>query len=104
MVCAGLESLDEYTMATILQFPATCYPQYWAVVMAGVFVIITSILFAADRIRNPNADFISCAGVGAVATIFVSLPGTLIGFIEPAIFLEIFVVGGIFIGIWFFKK
>jgi len=43
-------------------------------------------------------------GISAIATIFVSLIGTLIKIIQPDIFIEIFVIGMIFIVVWLLKK
>ena len=104
MVCAGLETLVDTSITGILSYPGICDPQFYAKIMGAIFVILSMGLFMRDRDREIKPDMISSLGVSAIATIFLSLIGTLIGFIQPDIFIEIFVVGMIFIVIWMLKK
>lgn len=104
MVCAGIETLADTSITGILSYPGICDPQFWAKIMGGIFVILSFGLFMWDREREIKPDMISSMGVGAIATIFLSLIGTLVGFIQPDIFIEIFVVGMILIVVWMLKK
>ncbi len=104
MVCAGLETLVDTSLVGILSYPGICDPQFYAKIMGAIFFILSFGLFMWDREREIKPDFISSMGVAAMATIFLSLIGTLIGFIQPDIFIEIFVIGMILIVIWMLKK
>ena len=104
MVCAGLETLVDNSITGILAFPTSCDYQFYAKIMAALFVIIAMTLFYRDKHRGIKADMISAMGVSAIATIFVALIGTFIKIIQPDIFIEIFVMGMIFIVLWMLKR
>lgn len=104
MVCVGIETLSDKSITGILSFPTICDPQFYAKIMAGIFIILAFGLFMRDRERETKPDIISALGVSAIAVIFLSLIGSLIGFIQTSIFIEIFVVGMIFVVIWMLKK
>ncbi len=104
-LCPGLEILGtDPTIVDLLSYPSVCVSQFYAVVLAGLFIIIASILYFSDEERIPKSDFISAMGVASIATIALGLAGTLVGFIEQTIFIEILVPGIILVVIWFFKK
>lgn len=104
MVCAGLETLPDSSITTILRYPTSCYYHFWGLVMFGFFIILTLTLYNNDMKRLPKADMISSMGVSALATIFVTALGTLVGIIESDIFIYITVIGVVFIIMWIFKK
>lgn len=104
MVCGGLETLTDQSIKSILLFPTTCDYYFYAKIMGAFFIIIAFILYKAEQKKLVKADMISSLGVSALATIFISLIGTLVGFIQADIFIEILVVGIIFITLWIFKK
>jgi hypothetical protein len=72
--------------------------------MAAFFIIVAMILYNRDKEKLQKPDMMSAFGVSAIATIFVALIGTFIKIIEPDIFIEILVIGFIFIVIWLLKK
>lgn len=104
MVCVGIETLSDKSITGILSFPTICDPQFYAKIMAAIFVILSLGLFMRDRGREIKPDIISSLGVSAIAVIFLSLIGTLIGIIQTSIFIEIFVIGMILIVIWMLKR
>lgn len=104
MVCVGLEALTDNTITGILAFPSSCDFHFWAKIMAGFFIILTLILFREDEEKITKPDLISAMGVSALATIVISLMGTLVGFISSEVFIEIFVVGIILVVLWMFKR
>ncbi len=104
MVCAGIETLADTSITGILSYPTICDAQFYAKIMAAIFIILAFGLFMRDRERETKPDIISAFGVSAIATIFLTLIGTLIGFIQQTIFIEIVVVGMIFIVVWMLKK
>ena len=104
MVCAGLETLTDNTIIGILQFPTSCFYNFYMIIMLAFFIVVSLTLYGVDRGRQVKADMISSLGVGAIATIFVSLFGTFIEIIQPDVFIKILVGGLVFIVIWLIKK
>ncbi len=104
MVCAGLETLVDNSITGILAFPTSCDYQFYAKIMGAFFIVLSMILYNRDKDKFIKSDMISALGVSAIATIFVALIGTFIKVIQPDIFIEIFVIGMIFIVIWLVKK
>lgn len=104
MVCTGLETLADQTITGILAFPTSCYYQFYAMMMGVLFIVITFTLKAVDEEKFLKSDTISAMGFSAIVTIFISLIGTTINIIQPDIFIEIFVIGMIFVVIWLLKK
>ena len=103
VTCKGLETLTDNTITGILAFPTSCDYQFYAKIMGAIFVILEMILYNWDKDKLIKPDMISSMGVSAIATIFIALIGTLIKIIQPDIFIEIFVIGMIFIIIWLLK-
>ena len=103
-LCPGIETLSDTSIVGILSYPTICDTQFYAKIMAAIFIILAFGLFMRDRDRETKPDMISAMGVSAIAVIFLSLIGTLIGFIQQTIFIEIFVVGMVLIVIWMLKK
>ena len=104
MVCSGLETLIDNSITGILAFPTSCDYQFYAKVMGAFFLILSSILYFKDKDKFLKADMISAMGVSALVTIFISFIGTAIKIIQRDIFIEIFVIGIVFITIWLLKK
>lgn len=103
-LCPGIETLSDTSIVGILSYPTLCDTQFYAKIMAAIFIILAFGLFMRDRDRETKPDIISAMGVSAIAVIFLSLVGTLIGFIQQTIFIEIFVIGMVLIVIWMLKK
>lgn len=104
MVCKGLEGYNITGIESFLSWPTTCDYYFYAKIMAAFFVILTFVLYNKERDRTVKPDMISILGVSSLATIFVTLIGSLIGFIQADVFIEILVAGLIFIAIWMFKR
>lgn len=105
MVCAGFDPAVYTGISGFLSYPTSCIPQFYAYIMGALWVILTFILYNREKDDNKilKPDFLSSMGVSAIAIIFISLIGTLLGIIQSDIFIEIIVVGLIFIAIWIFK-
>ena len=104
MVCRGLEALTDDTIIGMLEFPTTCFYRFYEMQMGALFIILTFILYNIDSDKFIKSDMLSCMGISALAVIFLSLLGTTIGIIKADIFIEIFVMGMIFVVIWLLKK
>lgn len=104
MVCKGLEILTDNTILGILQFPTSCDYYFYFKIMAAFFIIIAMLLYNQDRDKFLKSDMISALGVSGIATIFVSLLGTLIKIIQQDVFIEILVICSMFIIFWLVKR
>lgn len=88
----------------ILKVPLGCDYYFYGKIMLGLFIIFTLLLYIADRKRMIKADLLSCLGVSAIATILISIAGTLLEIITTDILVIIIVIGLIFISVWILKK
>lgn len=104
MVCAGIETIKDVGLTGFLQYPTTCDYLFYAKIMFAFWFVLVMTLYWVDWTRNRSPDVISCLGVASLGTIFVSLAGTLSGIIQQDIFLGVFVIGIIFVGMWLFKR
>ncbi len=104
MVCAGLETLVDQSITGILAFPTSCDYYFYLKMMAAFFIVGASSLFFAEKLRYQKGDMLSCMGISAIATIFMSILGTFLKIIQPDIFIEILVACMIIIAIWIIKK
>ena len=104
MVCGGLENLVDNSITGLLAFPTSCDYYFYAKIMFAFWLIVAIVLFRADKDKYLKSDFISASGVSAIATIFVSLIGTLLKIIQADVFIEIFVIGMVLIVLWLLKR
>lgn len=103
-LCPGIETLADTSITGILSYPALCDVQFWAKILAAIFVILSFGLYMRERERETKPDLISAMGVSSIAVIFLALIGTMIGFISQFIFIEVVVIGMVFIAIWMLKS
>lgn len=104
MVCAGFDA-DVYTgIAGFLSYPSSCDYHFWAKILFGLWVILVFILYQSEKDKIVKPDILSIMGVSSLAIIFIAAMGSIVGFISSGIMLEVFVVGMIFVAIWFFKR
>ncbi len=106
MVCDGLNATINEGISGILAYPTTCDYYFYSKIMAAIWIILTMILYFNEKEKDniPKPDMISCLGISSLATIFIALAGSLLGIIQTDVFIEIFVMGMIFVAIWLFKR
>jgi hypothetical protein len=106
MVCEGLESLGvgNQTLSNLLSYPTTCVPQFWTMILVSFFIVVTFLIIFFERERVQKVDWWSSMGVSALATIFVTIGGSIAGFIPRIIVIQIVVAGMLLIAIWMFKR
>ena len=104
MVCAGLNGTINTGISGILAYPTTCDYYFYSKILVAIWIILTFILYFKDKENMIKPDWISCMAISSIATIFIALAGSLLNIVQPDIFIEIFVVGMIFIVIWLFKR
>ena len=108
MVCLGFTGIG--SIADLLVWPTSCSYWFYLVVFATVFITLSLILYNRQKDEEVKGDFISSMGVSAIATLFLSLIGTLIKnsegipMLQQDVFIYIFAMSIIFILLWFFKR
>ena len=104
MVCQGIETLSDTGIAGFMSYPTTCDFQFYAKIMAALWLILVFTIFGTEKRRFGKSDAISAMGVSSLAIIFISIIGTLLGIIQPQVLIEIIVFGIIFITLWLLRK
>ena len=104
MVCAGIETATISGIEGILTYPLSCDHFFYLKFIIAIFIILAFVLWRVEEAQLKQPDMISILGVSAIATIFISVMGSLIGIITRDIMIYIVVGGSVFITIWFLKK
>lgn len=103
MAFPGIETVGT-SISEILSYPTTGDYYFYAKILAGIWVILTFILYRKEEDRLGRGDIVSSMGVSAIATIFLSVIGSLFGIIQNDVNIQIIVGGLVFIILWLFKK
>lgn len=107
-LCGQMTGLS--TFGDWLVYPTECSYYFYLPILGALFILIAWTLYRVEVEKFVKADLISSLGVASIVTIFLALIGTLIKntssipVIQQDIFLYVFSVGIVFIGIWFFKR
>lgn len=104
MVCSGIENLTNSTILGILQYPTTCFYNFYLLIMVAIFVVFTFSLYFAEKTFSARGDIVSSMGVSAILTIFLATIGSAVGIIQRDTLLTIIAVGMVFIVVWFLKR
>lgn len=105
MVCGGLEILgSDPGILDLLRYPTTCDYYFYAKIMFGLWFILTFGVFKIEEKRIGKSDFLSAAGVSALAIIFLSIIGSLLTIIQSDVLVKIMIAGGVFVFLWLIKR
>lgn len=104
MVCDGLNATLNTGISGILAFPTTCDYYFYAKILGAIWIILIFTLYFKEKETITKPDMISIMAISSIATMFIALAGSLLEIVQPDIFIEIFVIGMIFIVIWLFKR
>ena len=88
----------------LLALPNTSYPFYWALIMIGLWVIISLTLYFKEKSLLGKGNLLSSMAVSAFAIIMLSTLGTLFKIITLAVFLPLLIGGLVIIAIWIFSS
>ena len=108
MVCSIFTNIN--SVGDFLVWPTSCNYYFYLVVFITIFITLSLILYNRQKDSEIRADVISSLGVSAIATVILTMIGTLIKneadipMVQQDIFLFIFAGGIVFILIWFFKR
>ncbi len=108
MVCSIFTNIN--SVGDFLVWPTSCNYYIYLVVFITLFITLSLILYNKQKDSEIRADIVSSMGVSAIATIILTMIGTLIKneadipMVQQDIFLFVFAGGIVFILIWFFKR
>lgn len=109
MVCQGLEILPMTEFTDYLIYPTTCFYHFYSIILFGLFLILTFIMYNAERELQIQADLISSAGVSATAVFLLAVIGSLIQtsngipLIQRDILMFVIALWIPITALWFFK-
>lgn len=92
------------TVGDFMTFPNSIYPYFWVWIIGGIWLIMTFALYFNEKDKIGKGKFLSAMAVSSLASVFLSLFGTLLGIITVNIMVYIFVFAILMIVIWFFSK
>lgn len=107
MVCAILAAQSWIDWVV---YPTTCMPSFYAIILAGLFVILTFILYFTDKERILKADMIGPLAISSAAmTILAFIGGFIVDsygnvMIPRDILLGCIAFMVVFVSIWFLGK
>jgi len=104
MTYTGLEDINVTDISSILGFPLTGDPYFWAKIFLAFWVILTSIFFFEERARLGKGNLLSSLAFSSIAIVVLASIGSLIGIMNNEILIPIVVLAGVFIFIWFIKQ
>ena len=94
---------DGAGIGELLALPNASYPFYWALIMVGIFVIISLTMYFKEKSVGRPGNLLSSMAVSAFAVIMLSTVGTLFNILTLEIFLPLLVAGLVIIAIWIFS-
>ena len=99
-----LSSLNGTTgISGFMSLPNDSYPFFWAWILAGIFLIITTSSYFTEKSRKGYANILSSMAVSSFAILILATIGSIVGFISLEIMTYIFVLSMLIIGIWYFS-
>jgi len=87
-------------IAGLLALPNASYPWYWTIILLGLFVIITSILYYEDKKIEGRGNILASMAVSSLACILLAVLGSLIGIFTVTTLVPIIVFGLLIIIVW----
>lgn len=91
-------------IAGFMSLPSTSYPYFYAWILGGIWLIITFTLYFKEKETKGRGMILSSMSVSSIATMFLSLVGTVMGIISIEIMIYSLVLSTTLIGIWFFSS
>jgi len=88
----------------LLNLPNASYPYYWGWILAGLTLIIALTLYFKEKETTGRGKLISSVAVASLATLLLSVIGTIVGFIPNEILIYHLVLTLIITAIWFFNS
>lgn len=99
-----LSNLNENTtnIGTLLAIPNSSYPYFWAWILLGIWLIITSTLYFKEKEKIGRGKLLASMSVACFCIIILATLGSLLGIITSEIMIRTLVLCIVIIAIWFF--
>lgn len=91
------------TVADFVALPNSSYPYFWALIMAGLWIIFTFSMYFREVELLGKGKMLSSMAVSSLSIIILSVIGSLFGIISSNILIYIITLGIVFIAIWIFS-
>lgn len=98
-----LSNLSGGGIGELLALPNSSYPFYWALIMIGIWIIISFSIYFKEKSLLSRGNLLSAMAVSAFAVIMLSTIGTLFDIMTLTVFLPLLVGGLVIIAIWIFS-
>lgn len=87
----------------ILALPNASYPNFWTVILGGIFVVLTLAMFFREKSINGRGNMLSGAAVSAFACIVLATLGSLMRIFTVDTLVNVIVFGLLIIVFWLFS-
>ena len=94
---------DGAGIAELLALPNASYPFYWALIIIGIWIIVSMTMYFKEKSVGRPGNLLSAMAVSAFAMIILSTVGTLFNILTLEIFLPLLIGGLVIIAIWMFS-
>lgn len=84
----------------ILALPNASFPWFWTLILGGLWIILSSILYYSDRRLDGRGNLLASMAVAALACIIVATLGSLLGIFTVDALITITVFGLLIIVAW----
>lgn len=105
-ICEGIQMFNDMGIIELLAYPNACNHFFWGYMLAGLFIILTLILYWREVEIKTNPDILSCAGVSSIATVILALIGSLStpAIVQQDILLYTLAFTVVIVALWIFKE
>ena len=87
----------------LLALPNASYPNFWTVILAGIFFVLALGMFFREKSLNGRASLLSAAAVSAFACMFLATLGSLMRIFTVDTLVNVLVFGLLIIVVWLFS-
>ena len=88
----------------LLTLPNASYPFFWTIILAGIFIILSSTMYYREKALKGVGNLLSSMAVSSFACIVLATFGSLVGIFTVTYLVYIAVVGIVIIALWIFSK
>lgn len=94
---------DDSGIAELMALPNSSLPFYWALILVGIWVIISLSMYFKEKADGKPGNLLSGMAVSALAVIMLATLGSLFNIISLTVLLPLIVGGLTVIAFWIFS-
>ncbi len=98
-------NIDNFSgdIVELLKLPNSSYPFYWALILIGIWAVVTFSLYFREKELSTKGKLLSAMAVSSLAIIVLGTLGTLMGILTLEVFLPLLIGALVIIAIWMFS-